>query len=211
MNNHYIETKDDLFDPQLVRCVWDDALDGMRCFAADHLDDLRELVRSGNESRRLTLQKTEPDEVWTDYPFRTEEGPRLRYAYYDPYYGMKLAYLNGAQIQYINRRLDDDDWQDCSGPCWNTDEYDYRVRPEPEPEWRPFESVREMLDTLDPEGNMHGIWLAIKRYPETELLVTGLDCSDNTVKVEDDWYTMQELFEGYLVNDGPVGIKETKE
>ena len=211
MKRHYIENMDDLFDPQLVRCVWDDALEGMRCFASDSLCGLRESVCSGNESRRLTLKAAEPDEMWTDYPFSTDEGPHLRYAYFDPYYRTKLAYLNGAQIQYINRTLKNDVWHNCDGPCWDVDVYDFRVKPEPESEWRRFESVREMLDTLDPEGSMHGIWLARKKYPERSFLVTGVGYEDATVLVDGSWHSMPELFDEWLVNDGPVGIKEMKE
>ena len=208
MNNHYITTKDDLFDPQLVRCVWDDGLDGMRCFAADSLCGLMEHVRSGDQSRRLTLRATEPDEVWTDYPFRTEEGPRLRYAYYDPYYGMKLEYLGGAQIQFINRRLKDDDWHDCDAPCWDTDTYDFRVKPEPEPAWRPFRDLNEMIRWCD---SWRGIWLENKDNPEARMLVTGLDFGDGYVEVGRSWYTLENLFDKFTWAGNPVGVKETEE
>ena len=216
MKNHYIETRDDLYDPQLVRCVWDDELDGRRCFTSDSLDDLMALVRSGNTSDMLVLRAS--DDGWDNYPFciedeaaESKECYHRRYAYYDPYYEMKLAYLDGAQIQCINRRLQDDDWHDGDAPCWDVDMYDFRIKPEPKTAWRPFQSAREMLDMLDPEGSMRGIWLAMKQYPDREYLVTGVDYSDDTVLAHDNWYTMQDLFDRFWVNDGPVGIKEGEE
>lgn len=208
MKRHYITTKDDLFDPQLVRCVWDDELEGKQCFVSDFLGELRVAVNNSSDEKLYDLTG-ESDAA--NYPFTTGDGHYFRYAYYDPYYGMKLAYLKGARIQYINRHLENDDWHDCTGPCWDTDTYDFRVRPEPKPAWRPFGSVREMLGALDPEGSKRCIWLAMKQYPETELLVTGLDYEDNTVQVEGTWYTMQDLLDRFWVEDGPVGIKEGEE
>lgn len=206
MKNHWIRTRDDLFDPQLVRCVWDEELQGKRCFAADSLGELMDAV---NSSRDDCLYGIVGRSATCDYPFLAKDGIFMRYAYYDPYYEMKLAYLNGAQIQY--RNLEDNKWHSCTGPCWDTDTYEFRVEPEPKYEWRPFKDLSEMFGTLDPEGSEHGIWLSNKTHPNMSLLVHGVDHDDNTVLIGSGWYTMQELFEEYLLNGGPVGIKETKE
>ena len=209
MKGHYITAKDDLFDPQLVRCVWDDELEGKQCFVADYLDGLRDAVNNSEDEKLHDLNN---GSAVTNYPFNTDDGYYFRYAYYDPYYEVKLKFLDGAQIQYINKHLENDVWHDCDAPCWDTDIYGFRVKPEPKPAWRPFETVGEMLSKLeDSECGKHCIWLAMKQYPETELLVTGLDYEDNTVQVEGTWYTMQDLLDRFWVEDGPVGVKEGEE
>lgn len=114
----------ELYDKKFVYFEWDDKLDDKKGFVAQNIASLKSQVNYGTEAM-VTLSSSDDDtcpftyydvnRITCDYPF----------AYYDPYYEFRKAYLEGKQLQF----KDGDDWVDIDGePCFIGDEY--RIKPE---------------------------------------------------------------------------------
>lgn len=88
-------------------------------------DDIYKLKRyvNGEEINIYEVSKSSNDK----YPFRVS-GTDFRFCYYDPYYEIKRAYLEGKQIQY--RAVDTGEWCDCFGYPSFFPNSEYRIKPE---------------------------------------------------------------------------------
>lgn len=130
------------------------------------------------------------------------------------------AYDEGKRIQCKDKRIKDDEWVDilsvgeksagggtCVGQEWNTVYFDYRVKPEPH--YRPFKSVTEVMEAI----KEHGDWVValannkwrhrIISYSE-QRVITGYNYEDCT-----DGEPLSKAFEKYTFLDGtPFGKME---
>ena len=113
----------DLFDKKFVYFAWDEELRGKECF---YNDDIASLMQSANENRTDFKGCLEPS-TSTSYPFRPVGQHRisLRFAYYDPNYECKIAYMKGEQIQH--REKGKSIWLDGT-PAWD-EKFEYRIKP----------------------------------------------------------------------------------
>lgn len=111
----------ELYNKMYVYFDWDDVLEGKECFVADYIDNLKWNVNHNSDPEQITHNKDNDS-----YPFREKDTKReWCFAYYDPYYELRKAYLEGKQLQF----KDGDDWIDVDGePCFIGDEY--RIKPE---------------------------------------------------------------------------------
>lgn len=112
----------ELFNKKFVHCVWDDCLIGKEVFVADFMGDLMGYVEEGE--KRYVVRESNS----IDHPFQ-EHVEQLRYAYYDPLYDIKRAYMQGKVVQYYD--WTDDTWKDIRGfePAWTMAPEHYRIKP----------------------------------------------------------------------------------
>lgn len=135
------------FDKKFVHFMWSNKLKGKKCFVSDYIDDLVE---------KVVNSKTEPCEKVTrsknkSFPFQTSKNLYL-FAYYDPYYGLKLACEQGKIIQvkndftgeWVDKNVDDIYWDFA-------DQYEIRIKPEEPDESKPVTN-RELARWLA-QGN----------------------------------------------------------
>ena len=109
----------ELYDKKYVYFDWDDKLEGKKVILAHTIENLKEFVNScDNEYRFFSIQKG------TNLPF-SNGACDCEFAYYDPYYEIRRAYLEGKQLQYKDG---DGNWEDVIGePTFTIDEY--RIKP----------------------------------------------------------------------------------
>lgn len=122
----------ELFDKKFVHFMWEDALEGKACFVSDDIDDLQEEVMKGTSTDIVYAHDTRGQ---TSFPFETIND-YYRFAYYDPNYAAKKAYIEGKHIQY---RFSGESWHDISesdiadikyiGLSWFDDDCEYRIKP----------------------------------------------------------------------------------
>lgn len=120
-----MEKDSKLFDKRFVHFMWDDELEGKKCFVADYIDTIQALVEKGDENT-LYLVTCSNDER---KPFRRRNRTATRqFAYYDPNYEVKKAFNEGKPIQVTSKGTDK--WLDlhCE-PTWDLRD-EYRVKPE---------------------------------------------------------------------------------
>ena len=152
--------KTKLFDLEYVHECWDDEIDCRGYFNERSRKlvevqavntSLGSLIRSIEKLAYMGVDITAPTEISNhipsievlynnddDFQFRTQEGGLIRYVYYDPNLAAKVAYLNGAAIEYY----DDEDkgWHTASQLLWDDGilQWDdgtlYRIKSEDEPE-----------------------------------------------------------------------------
>lgn len=61
---------------------------------------------------------------------------------------VEKAYLEGKEIEYNHGVCG---WTPCLRPLWNWADCDYRVKPKPQ--YRPFESVEEVMEAIKEHGH----------------------------------------------------------
>lgn len=138
-----------LFDLKYVHECWDDEID-CRGYFNEQSKKLVEvqatsialgsLMRSIEKLAYMDVDIMAPTEISNqipsievlynnddDFQFRAQEGGLIRYVYYDPNLVTKIAYINGATIEYY----DDEDkgWHTASQPLWDDDTL-YRIKSE---------------------------------------------------------------------------------
>lgn len=123
----------ELFDKKFVHFMWEDELEGKTCFVADDIDVLQEEVMKGISTDIVHTHNTSTQ---TSFPFETI-ADYYRFAYYDPNYGIKKAYMEGTQVQYRSKGTER--WHDtsesditdieCKGLSWFDDDCEYRIKP----------------------------------------------------------------------------------
>lgn len=123
----------ELFDKKFVHFMWEDELEGKTCFVADDIDVLQEEVMKGISTDIVHTHNTSTQ---TSFPFETI-ADYYRFAYYDPNYGIKKAYMEGMQVQY--RFKGTERWHDTSGSDiadikrtglrWFDGNCEYRIKP----------------------------------------------------------------------------------
>lgn len=86
------------YDKRFVHFEWTDELVGKKCFLGNNITELLGKVETSNPIHLFEVEKT-PD---PDRPFqraRVQFREYYRFAYYDPNYEIKVAYLQGKVIQ----------------------------------------------------------------------------------------------------------------
>lgn len=115
----------ELYDKKYVYFEWDNKLDGKIGFVAQNIAALRGQVNN-NPKAMVTLSGSDDDTCPFTYYVDDEITCDYQFAYYDPYYELRKAYLEGKQLQFKN---DNGDWIDVAGePLFKVDEY--RIKPE---------------------------------------------------------------------------------
>ena len=137
------------FEKQYVHFMWSDELEGKTVFFADYISDLKKRVESNDA---YYYEKAVQGEGGA--PFRMlSNAVRLscwQFAYYDPYYELKLAHEQGHKIQVLAKGNDkwSDLWLDLSNPDWELEPEMYRVKPDgPAPKPEPELELAETLIT----------------------------------------------------------------
>lgn len=211
----------ELFDKRFVHFMWNPALKGKRGFLSSGIDTLIKMVNE--DSDRTEIQKG----CERDLPFCKHITVECRLAYYDPNYECKKAFNEGKKIQFLSRQQQSngewiDVWYDCVGP--NEPKFletvKYRVKPEEEKKYRPYESSAEMImDFIDrfnadcPIYREPSIWVKNK-WSGGRFLITGIESSPydgENVEVQCGLHCVSGLFDTYTYLDGsPCGM-EVKE
>lgn len=125
------------------------------------------------------------------------------------------AFTEGKQIQFLSHETNQ--WEDVRQyPLWDWPHYEYRVKPEPT--YRPYKDVNEMLDDLTKRldenygGIQHpvfsGMWLK-RNDCEVEEMIAGTNQSNSYVLIGTKWISLETIFHQYNYLDGTrFGIKE---
>lgn len=99
-----------LFDEKYVHVLWNDDLVGSKGFVANNIQELIEKVEEKRPDKQFEIRKSENQNapffmsgISCSYPF----------AYIDPYYEIKVAYLEGKTIEWYNT------FKDCWCPIDN--------------------------------------------------------------------------------------------
>lgn len=88
-----------LFDEKFVHVLWDDNLAGSRGFVANNIQELIDKVEEKRPDKQFEIRKSEnPNAPF----FMSGIGCSYPFAYIDPYYEIKVAYLNGEKIEWYN-------------------------------------------------------------------------------------------------------------
>lgn len=113
------------FEKKFVHFMWNDELNGKKCFVSDYIDDLVEkVVKNKTEScKKVTCSKNK------SFPFQTCANIYV-FAYYDPYYELKVAEEQGKTIQYLVKVTGGERWEDVHEPIWNDMPDNYRIKPD---------------------------------------------------------------------------------
>ena len=112
------------FEKKYVHFMWSDELEGKKCFIADRMGELKIRVEQQDEQYIHTVIGENSD----NYPFYTNKNGFYAFAYYDPYYELKVAHEQGKTIQY----LVGEKWDDSHEPIWKYEPERYRIKPEEE-------------------------------------------------------------------------------
>lgn len=199
-----------LYDSKYVYFEWDDKLAGKEGFIANTISSLKEKVNDGSES---CLQPLCYSNNPTGYHF-SSANPSVRgayvFAYYDPYYEFRKAYVEGKQLQFKDH---EGNWKDVLGePLFNGAD-EYRIKPEDT--YIPFDTVQELIDAWDekypqnknrPESTMPLIWIKNKQKNRVYLITDFLfeKVCNCDVGTEDENLKLKELFKDYTFADGTV-------
>jgi len=121
----------ELYDKKFVYFDWDDKLEGKKGFVAQNIASLKGQVNNIPKCM-VTLSKSDDDVCPFTYFCDGEITCDYVFAYYDPYYEFRKAYIEGKQLQFKNH---EGDWEDVDGaPLFTNDEYrvkpEYRIKPE---------------------------------------------------------------------------------
>lgn len=117
----------ELFDKKFVHFMWDDELEGKKCFVSDYVDDLKGFV----EHDRGDMCFEVVGKGTANYPFEVlhnDTHNSYQFAYYDPNYEVKKAFNEGKKIEFCHRDAHNY-WMDATTPTWRVD-CEYRVKEE---------------------------------------------------------------------------------
>lgn len=200
----------ELFDKQYIYLEWDNILEGKEVLVADTLSELRKRVYVGKNDFLCTVKKNDGD-----YPFIVNE-VLYAFAYYDPNYTCKLAYMQGKMIQYRNKDSSDP-WKDCSEEPFWTEACEYRVKPEQEKKWRPFKSIEELKQAWENKRVPCVCSELVEPHIWVRKKSSGITSMINSYDYRNSKYpivvlgrkSMQELFDEWEFLDGtPCGVEE---
>ena len=121
----------ELYNKEFVYFDWDDKLEGKKGFVAQNIESLKGQVNN-NPKGMVILSSSDDDVCPFTYFCDGEITCDYVFAYYDPYYEFRKAYIEGKQLQFKNH---EGDWEDAYGaPLFTSDEYrvkpEYRIKPE---------------------------------------------------------------------------------
>ena len=209
-----------LFEPKFVHFMWDNSLVGKKCFVANSLGVLMCNV-IGNDQYWYSMVDNSGD---TLAPFKCPSEKAFIFAYYDPDYEVKKAFLDGKTVQRRFRQADstDDDWRDAEDnsftyACIGNDHLsEWRIKPEQKLTWseisfRPFKNCDELVQFWEdnygnkyrPEGTMPLIWVM---QGTRKSLITDFD--NRIVRITKKWYGVSQLLGDFTFLDGkPCGVE----
>lgn len=119
------------FEKQYVYFMWSDELEGKMVFFANHISNLKERVESNDEAFYADVTQGEDN-----LPFRlSTRGVCWQFAYFDPYYELRVAREQGKVIQRYWKS--EQEWEEHIGDDFTDDISLYRIKPE-EPEEKPI-------------------------------------------------------------------------
>lgn len=220
-----------LFDKRFVHFMWDDSLEGKKCFIADGIDDLRGIVEKGGENDLRIVLFSGNESA----PFQSANGVYAwKFAYYDPNYEVKKAYYKEGKTVQVKKIDSFADWVDCHRPRW-CKECLYRIKPDcpcedgidskacsgcPQDEarrqtFRPFKDCDELVEFWSknyqtgfrPAYTKPLIWVRLKCDGRERLIVAfGTDFVEIGNKAKA--VTLQKLFDDYEFLDvKPCGVE----
>lgn len=212
-----MKKSDKLFSDEFVHFRWNDALESRKGFVSDSIDTLERTVDSGG-MKELVLHKSESNA----YPFVIGDGTdRWKFAYYDPHYELKKAWMEGKRVQYMTTIYAKNDWKDVPDEWYwdGNDGTQYRIAPEKE--WRPFKDVDELKyawenkwdHLVHPELVEPMIWVRSKSNTKSTYLITHY-CENVGVVYLCGYLnvSLEQLFDDYTFLDGsPLGVLELVE
>ena len=204
---------DRLFNDEFVHFRWDDSLEGKIGFMEDGIGLLESKVADGVMD---TIHKADS----IGYPFKSDNDTSWRFAYYDPYYEFKKAWIEGKKVQHWTTIYVKNKWEDVPDEWYwdGNDGTQYRIKPEKD--WRPFKDVDELkkvwydkmpFDVLSTGLEEPFIWVRWKGGKEHKL-ITGYYNEGSQVFLCDEWIPLERLFKYYEFLDGsPCGVLESIE
>lgn len=105
------------FEKQYVNFIWTDALEGKMVFFADCIQQLKQRVENNIIGHYAKVTKGE-----ANLPFRIVDGQASwQFAYYDPYYELKVAREQGKSEQ---------EWDEYTGDDFPDSPEHYRIKPD---------------------------------------------------------------------------------
>lgn len=121
------------FEKQYVHFIWTDELEGKMVFFADYIQQLKQRVENNIIGHYAKATKGE-----ANLPFRIVDGQASwQFAYYDPYYELKVAREQGKVIQRYWKS--EQEWEEHIGDDFTDDVSLYRIKPD-EPALKPDEA-----------------------------------------------------------------------
>ena len=209
---------DKLFNDEFVHFRWYDPLEGKIGFMEDGIGLLESKVADGVMD---TIHKADS----IGYPFKSDNDTSWRFAYYDPYYEFKKAWIEGKKVQHWTTIYVKNKWEDVPDEWYwdGNDGTQYRIKPEKE--WRPCKNVDEFKKVWDikvlgstdivPDYGLAEpmIWVRSKSNTRSTYLITHY-CENVGVVFLCGYLnvSLEQLFEGYTFLDGsPCGVLESVE
>ena len=125
-----MEKEVELFDKKFVHFMWNDELEGKKCFVSDSIDILINAVNKGIFNT-ATINRS----IGRGYALHSNEtGNDYAFAYYDPNYEAKKAFNEGKKVQY--QLVGGVDWGDIDSEealeCRIAEGRTFRIKPEEE-------------------------------------------------------------------------------
>lgn len=112
----------ELFDKKFVHFMWDDELEGKTGHVSNDIKCLHDYVNNNPSATELIEHSSDESQ-----PFKTTDGIKFRFFYYDPNYEVKKAFNEGKKVQMKV----DGFWANCDKPDFEDGE-ECRVKPEEE-------------------------------------------------------------------------------
>lgn len=169
-----------LFDRKYLHCMWSEKIDGKKCLLSDNLSDLIKDVNNGTAFDPEVILACGHVKRSDGVHIMAVDGTTWTYAYFDPNYECKVAYIKGMTVQV---RMADGHWEDNPYPRWcDNDEYRVKLEEPVKPKRMTYRQLAEWLA----KGNGQYTPLLNKCFISSSM---DYDC-----KLDND-----ELIEGYKI------------
>lgn len=187
------EKETQLFDPQFVYFMWDNELEGKECFVSTGISTLIQYVND-DHVRYKVYRKVDTNEIM-DGTYTC-----WNFAYYDPNYDCKKAFLMGEPIEHKESGV----WKPCQNPMWIKG-VKYRVAKNR----KPFGTVSELIEFWEsnygninrPKNTFPLIWVKFKTSNDISL-IQGYNEDIDAVYIHGDCIGLTTLFQLYTFLDG---------
>lgn len=113
------------FEKRFVYFMWDDELQGKKCFVANSIGLLYEFVEINLKSYRYEIIGEGDGKA----PFKINgpDNANMVFCYHDPWYDLKVAHEQGKTIQaHVSGNM----WVNIAEPLWEDSSTCYRIMPE---------------------------------------------------------------------------------
>ena len=112
------------FEKQYVHFIWTDELEGKMVFFADYIQQLKQRVENNVVGHYAKVTKGE-----ANLPFGIVDGRACwQFAYYDPYYELRVAREQGKVIQRYWKS--EQEWDEYTSDAFTDDVSFYRIKPD---------------------------------------------------------------------------------